>query len=98
LRPATHLSSDKAQSKLKSLVRCIGQDGVLGGPLLIGEPGDPGVVVISRMRHELIMNLLEEHGGLEELAQAERYATPTDAEVRAAAEQLGVELPADVTA
>ncbi len=96
-RALEHFSIEEAQAQLKNLVKGIRQYGVRGGPITIGEH-EPEVVVISRSRYELIMDLLKEHGGLEELAQAERDATPTDAEVRAAAEQLGIEVPADLTA
>jgi hypothetical protein len=93
IKDAEHLSIEEAREQLRDLVRHVRKYGFSGGPITIGEH-EPEVVVISRSRHELIMDLLERHGGLEELAEAERSETPTDEDVRRVAEQLGVEAPA----
>lgn len=91
-----HLSVDEAQAQLKNLVKGLRQYGVRGGPVSIGEH-EPEVVVISRSRHELLMDLLERHGALEELAEAERHETPSEADLHRVASELDIELPAPVT-
>ncbi len=93
IKQTTLLSIEEAREELRSLVKGLRQYGVRGGPIAIGEH-EPEAVMLSRTRHELIMALLERHGGLEELAEAERRETPTDADVARVADQLGVDVGA----
>ena len=88
-----HLSIDDAQAQLKNLVKGIRQYGVRGGPVSIGEH-EPEVVMISRSRHELLMDLLERHGALDELAEAEQHETPSEADLGQVASELDIDLPA----
>lgn len=81
----------EASEHLRSMVKGIRQYGVHGGPEVIEDP-EPEVVVMSVRRHELLMDLLERHGGLEELRAAEEAQTPSQEDIERAAEELGITL------
>jgi hypothetical protein len=85
------LTIDQARDRLTELVKGIWQLGIRGGPQPIGEH-EVEVVVLSVDRHELIMDLLEKHGGLRDLQVAELQATPAWEDVEKTAADL--ELPA----
>jgi hypothetical protein len=89
LKGVEQLSIEEAQRQLRSLVKGVRQYGVSGGPVGIGEH-EPEAVLLSRARHELLMDLLERHGALDELAEAERREAPSEQDVDEAARQLGV--------
>jgi hypothetical protein len=81
------LTIEQARDRLTDLVKGIWQLGIRGGPQPIGEH-DVEVVVLSADRHELMMDLLKQHGGLRELQAAELQATPAWEDVEETAADL----------